>query len=96
MRGLMLMGGADYWSNGIHLGQIEAAASPADESWRNINAIDDLVRDIIETTDRVVVANRRGIALTHRRSCDSASARGWSLPPRRWLRSMQCRAPGER
>lgn len=54
-RVLMLMGGADYWSNGIHLGQIEAAASPADESWRNINAIDDLVRDIIETTDRVVV-----------------------------------------
>ncbi len=54
-RVLMLMGGADYWSNGIHLGQIEAAASPADESWYNINAIDDLVRDIIETTDRVVV-----------------------------------------
>ncbi len=53
---LMLMGGEDYWSNGIHLGQIEAAASPADESWHNINAIDDLVRDIIETTDRVVVA----------------------------------------
>jgi len=55
-RVLVLMGGADYWSNGIHLGQIEAAASPADESWRNINAIDDLVRDIIETTDRVVIA----------------------------------------
>lgn len=55
-RVLMLMGGTDYWSNGIHLGQIEAAASPADESWRNINAIDDLARDIIETTDRVVVA----------------------------------------
>jgi putative two-component system protein, hydrogenase maturation factor HypX/HoxX len=55
-RVLTLMGGTDYWSNGIHLGQIEAAASPADESWRNINAIDDLVRDIIETTDRVVVA----------------------------------------
>jgi putative two-component system hydrogenase maturation factor HypX/HoxX len=55
-RMLMLMGGEDYWSNGIHLGEIETAASPADESWRNINAIDDLVRDIIETTDRLVVA----------------------------------------
>lgn len=55
-RVLVLMGGADTWSNGIHLGQIEAAASPADESWRNVNAIDDLVRDIIETADRVVVA----------------------------------------
>jgi len=56
---LVLMGGADYWSNGIHLGQIEAAASPADESWRNINAIDDLARAVIETTDRVVVAALR-------------------------------------
>jgi putative two-component system hydrogenase maturation factor HypX/HoxX len=37
---LVLMGGPDYWSNGIHLGLIEAADSAADESWRNINAID--------------------------------------------------------
>jgi putative two-component system hydrogenase maturation factor HypX/HoxX len=56
---LVLTGGADYWSNGIHLGQIEAAASPADESWRNINAIDDLARAVIETTDRIVVATLR-------------------------------------
>jgi len=61
-RVLMLMGGADYWSNGIHLGMIEAAESPADESWRNINAIDDLARDIITTTDRFVVSVLRGSA----------------------------------
>jgi putative two-component system hydrogenase maturation factor HypX/HoxX len=59
---LFLMGGPDYWSNGIHLGLIEAADSPADESWRNINAIDDLARDIITTTDRLVVAALRGNA----------------------------------
>ena len=61
-RVLVLMGGPDYWSNGIHLGLIEAAESPADESWRNINAIDDLTRDIITTTDRLVVSALRGSA----------------------------------
>jgi putative two-component system hydrogenase maturation factor HypX/HoxX len=61
-RVLVLMGGPDYWSNGIHLGRIEAADSPADESWRNINAIDDLARDIIGTTDRLVVSALRGSA----------------------------------
>ena len=57
---LVLAGGADYWSNGIHLGMIEAAESPAEESWRNINALDDFTRDIVTTTDRLVVAALRG------------------------------------
>lgn len=61
-RVLVLMGGPDYWSNGIHLGLIEAAESPADESWRNINAIDDLARDIITTSDRLVISALRGSA----------------------------------
>lgn len=61
-RVLVLMGGPDYWSNGIHLGLIEDADSPADESWRNINAIDDLARDIITTTDRLVIAALRASA----------------------------------
>ena len=59
-RVLVLAGGADYWSTGIHLGLIEAADSPADESWRNINAIDDLTRDIVLTSDRLVIAALRG------------------------------------
>ncbi|MBB4371724.1 putative two-component system hydrogenase maturation factor HypX/HoxX [Bradyrhizobium sp. cir1] len=61
-RVLLLTGGCDYWSNGIHLAEIEAAESAADESWRNINAIDDLARAIIETTDRLVVSVLRGNA----------------------------------
>ena len=61
-RVLVLMGGPDYWSNGINLSLIEDADSPADESWRNINAIDDLARDIITTSDRLVVAALRGSA----------------------------------
>ena len=59
---LVLSGGHDFWSNGIHLGRIEAAASPADESWRNINAIDDLCLALLETTDRLTVAALRGNA----------------------------------
>ena len=61
-RVLVLMGGPDYWSNGIHLSLIEDADSPAEESWHNINAIDDLARDIITTCDRLVVAALRGSA----------------------------------
>ncbi len=46
-RVIVLMGGPDFWSNGIHLNLIEAADHPAEESWRNINAMDDLVREIL-------------------------------------------------
>jgi putative two-component system protein, hydrogenase maturation factor HypX/HoxX len=59
-RVLVLMGGPDFWSNGIHLNVIEAAESPADESWRNINAIDDVTCAILETADRVTVAAMQG------------------------------------
>ena len=38
-RVIALLGGADFWSNGIHLNAIEASADPAEESWRNINAM---------------------------------------------------------
>ncbi len=55
-RVLVLMGGPDFWSNGLDLNLIEAASSAADESWRNINAIDDLTQSIVETTDRLVIS----------------------------------------
>jgi putative two-component system hydrogenase maturation factor HypX/HoxX len=61
-RVLTLMGGVEYWSNGIHLLAIEAAASPADESWRNINAIDDVIREILEIDDRLVISALHGNA----------------------------------
>ena len=59
---IVLMGGREYWSNGIHLNVIEAAPSPADESWRNINAMNDLTRAIITDTDHVTVAALQGNA----------------------------------
>ncbi|MFO1324406.1 MAG: hydrogenase maturation protein [Burkholderiales bacterium] len=55
-RVIVLMGGQDFWSNGIHLNVIEAAPHPAEESWRNINAIDDLVRDIVVTDRQLTIA----------------------------------------
>ena len=59
---IVLLGGTEFWSNGIHLNVIEAASSPADESWRNINAIDDLVLEIINTTSRLTVSALWGSA----------------------------------
>jgi len=53
---IVLEGGDDFWSNGIHLNIIEANASAADESWRNINAMDDLSEAIIRTDTRLTVA----------------------------------------
>lgn len=57
---LVLEGGRDFWSNGIHLNQIEASENAAEESWRNINAMDDLAEAIICTESHLTVAAMRG------------------------------------
>jgi putative two-component system protein, hydrogenase maturation factor HypX/HoxX len=59
---IVLMGGADFFSNGIHLNVIEAAENPAEESWYNLHAIDDVVREIIETDSHLVVSALSGDA----------------------------------
>ncbi|MFE9561519.1 hydrogenase maturation protein [Streptomyces sp. NPDC006487] len=59
---LVLGGGRDFFSNGIHLGVIEAAVDPAEESWANINAMDDLVEAVLTTTDRLVISALGGNA----------------------------------
>ncbi|MFJ1844381.1 hydrogenase maturation protein [Streptomyces sp. NPDC088146] len=59
---LVLGGGRDFFSNGIHLNVIEAAADPGEESWANINAMDDLVEAVLTTTDRLVVSALGGNA----------------------------------
>jgi putative two-component system hydrogenase maturation factor HypX/HoxX len=53
---LMLAGGPDFWSNGIHLNAIEATGKTADASWENINAIDDVAREIVMTADRLTIS----------------------------------------
>ncbi|MCX8018598.1 MAG: enoyl-CoA hydratase-related protein, partial [Rhodocyclaceae bacterium] len=61
-RVIVLMGGRDFWSNGIHLNLIEAAKSPADESWANIHAIDDLAEALIRCETHLTVAALAGNA----------------------------------
>jgi putative two-component system hydrogenase maturation factor HypX/HoxX len=53
---IALLGGEEFWSNGIHLNCIEAARSSADESWANINAMNDVVEEIIRTDRQLTVA----------------------------------------
>lgn len=59
VRVIALLGGEDFWSNGIHLNCIEAAKDPGHESWRNINAIDDVVHEIITMDNKITVAGLR-------------------------------------
>jgi putative two-component system protein, hydrogenase maturation factor HypX/HoxX len=62
VRVIVLGGLRDVFSNGIHLNVIEAASDPALESWRNINAINDLVEAILTTTGQLTVAALAGNA----------------------------------
>jgi len=62
VRVIVLMGGPEFWSNGIHLNHIENADSPADESWRNINAMNDLVHAILTTRSQLTIAALQGNA----------------------------------
>jgi putative two-component system hydrogenase maturation factor HypX/HoxX len=61
-RVIVLMGGSDFWCNGMHLHCIEAADSPADASWDNIRCIDDFARDILLTDTHVTIAALQGSA----------------------------------
>ena len=61
-RVIVLAGGPDFWSNGLHLNVIEASDQPAEESWRNINAIDDFVLALLTTDRHLTVAALQGNA----------------------------------
>ncbi len=64
VRVLVLMGGRDFWSNGIHLNVIEAAslsgASGADESWRHMKAMKELTLKLLSTPNQITVAALAG------------------------------------
>ncbi|MFN3814427.1 MAG: hydrogenase maturation protein [Aquificaceae bacterium] len=62
VKALVFLGGEDFFSNGMNLNTIEASHSPADESWRNIKAMDELCEEILTTLDRLTVAGIRGNA----------------------------------
>jgi putative two-component system protein, hydrogenase maturation factor HypX/HoxX len=54
---VLVIGGGDVFSNGIHLNVIHAAPSPALEAWRNITAIDDVCREILACRRQLIVAS---------------------------------------
>jgi len=59
---IVLMGGHDYFSNGIHLNVIEASEDPEEESWKNINAINDVVLSVMSLNDKITVSAMQGNA----------------------------------
>ena len=59
---IVLMGGEDIWSNGIHLNLIEESENPAQTSWENINAMDDLIHEIICTETHYIISALQGNA----------------------------------
>jgi putative two-component system hydrogenase maturation factor HypX/HoxX len=61
-RVIVLAGGHDFWSNGIHLNVIEASDNPAEESWRNINAMNDLALALLQTDSHLTIAALQGNA----------------------------------
>lgn len=61
-RAIVLAGGRLYWSNGIHLNVIEASDDPGAESWRNLDAMNDLVLEILTAESHWVVSAVHGSA----------------------------------
>ena len=54
---LVLIGGMDFFSNGIHLNILEDSAKQGEDGWANINAMNDLVRSILYADAVVTIAS---------------------------------------
>ncbi|MBG0563219.1 enoyl-CoA hydratase-related protein [Actinoplanes aureus] len=61
-RVLVLRGGIETFSNGIHLNAIEASGDPGGAAWAGIRAINEVCREIITCTRQLVVAAYAGSA----------------------------------
>ena len=61
-RVIVLFGGRDFWSNGIDLNAIEHSDRPAEASLENIEAMNDLVLEMLQTPDQLVISALRGNA----------------------------------
>jgi putative two-component system hydrogenase maturation factor HypX/HoxX len=53
---LVLMGGDDFFSNGIHLNILEDSKKQGEDGWENINAMNDLVASILYCEEAVTIA----------------------------------------
>ncbi len=57
---LVLMGGSEFFSNGIHLNILEDSKKAGEDGWSNINAMNDMVRSVLLADDLLTVAAMRG------------------------------------
>ena len=54
---VILMGGKDFFSNGIHLNILEDSKKNGEDGWSNINAMNDLVKSVLFADDVITVAS---------------------------------------
>jgi putative two-component system hydrogenase maturation factor HypX/HoxX len=54
---IVFCGGDDFFSNGINLNILEDSAKNGEDGWSNINAINDLVKSIIFSSEVITVAS---------------------------------------
>jgi len=54
---IVLMGGDDFFSNGINLNILEDSKKSGEDGWSNINAINELVQSLIFTSDVITIAS---------------------------------------
>ncbi|MBN6054882.1 formyl transferase [Nonomuraea sp. RK-328] len=59
---VLVVRGGEVFSNGIHLNVIESARHPQMEAWVNINAINQVCREIVSCTGQLVVTSIGGNA----------------------------------
>jgi len=59
---LVLVGGMDFFSNGIHLNILEDSRKQGEDGWANINAMNDLIGSILYADEVVTVASFAGNA----------------------------------
>ncbi len=53
---IVLMGGEEFFSNGIHLNILEDSEKQGEDGWSNINAMNNLIKSIIFSEDVLTVA----------------------------------------
>lgn len=54
---LVLMGGEEFFSNGIHLNILEDSKKQGEDGWSNINAMNDVVKEVLFAEDLITVAS---------------------------------------
>ncbi len=54
---IVLIGGSDFFSNGIHLNILEDSKKQGEDAWSNINAMNDLIKSILEADEVITIAS---------------------------------------